>query len=588
MYESKVRARPLSLELATGGVAVLAFVLCMGALPGALAQSVGSMGAPRSMQPTSQYLALIPNAPPLSENPFKHVVIIDMENHAFDNYFGTYCETIGTYCSTTANGTPPGTCLPLNPAKGATPCIKPFLFTSGTANTVDLDHGWNSSHQAYNNGSMNGFYLAEGAHNQTMGYYNNSVIPAYWDLAEQYSLADYFFSSTLTYSLPNHWFLLAGQAPQASLGSKEFNSLPSTPLTALEQKYLNEANGTQAIDDLLVNSSVSWKFYDKTLAATYGRAVTQRTVFSFWDPLASKAQSYTPAFASHFLARTAFATAARSGTLPNVSWVIPDMQESDHPPFNVTQGMDWAMSQIEAVEASPEWSSTVVFLTWDEYGGFYDSVPPPQVDGNGYGFRVPLLVISPYSRENYVDHQLGSFDSLLKFTEWTFGLANLTARDGNAEIPWESFDFNATAQTSLTFPNLTHIAYPLAFHTTKAPSPPANFTASVGGTNVTLRWSEPVGGTPVTLYKVFYGPTGNSWTNTFTVNGAANGVLITNLVAHQSYAFHVRSSGPTSVSSAVNVTGVTPLDPRLSVTPAPLPIASWLIGAPVRSELHHL
>jgi phospholipase C len=563
----------------------LTVVVCLGGIPGALGQANGLSIAPPLTTPTTNYIAIFPSAPNASTVPIQHVVYIMMENHAFDNYFGTYCQKLGPQCATTAAGTPPGTCLPKNPARGATPCIKPFLFSSAIANTVDLDHGWNASHLSYNNGSMNGFYIAEGRHNQTMGYYDSSIIPAYWDVAQQYSVADNFYSSSLTYSLPNHWFLVAGTSPPASLGTKEFNTPPTSPLTSTERHYLNQANSTLALDDLLQNSTTSWRYYDKPLPSTYAKSVSKRTVFSFWDPLSAKSESYTSAFTSHFVTRNNFVNDSKNGTLPNVSWLIPDMAHSDHPPQNITVGMDWAMAQIEAVEASPEWSSTVVFLSWDEYGGFWDHVAPPQVDNAGYGFRVPLLVVSPYTRENYVDHQLGSFDSLLRFAEWRFGFGNFTARDGTTPVPWESFDFTANPRPALTFPALSRISYPVAFQQTAAPPPPTHFTGVAVGTNVTLSWVAPVGGVPVTYYSIQYGPTGHTFANSVRVDGAADGLRITNLTSGSTYTFHLASAGPNASSAWVNVTGITPMVPVHSLAPIGTAISGWLIGTPIRAEV---
>jgi phospholipase C len=115
-----------------------------------------------------------------------------------------------------------------------------------------------------------------------------------------------------------------------------------------------------------------------------------------------------------------FLNAAKSGTLPAVSWVVPNGKVSEHPPALVSDGQSYVTSLIDAVMTGPDWSSTAIFLAWDDWGGFYDNVVPPTVDGNGYGLRVPGLVISPYARHGYVDHQTLSFDAYLKFIEDDF------------------------------------------------------------------------------------------------------------------------------------------------------------------------
>lgn len=522
---------------------------------GALALQVAPASA------TVHWAALFPGAPNPNQVPIRHVVIIMMENHAYDDYFGTYCQTLGPLCATLGDGLPAGTCVPKDPTRPGLGCIRPFPFASPIANTVDLDHGWNASHKSYNGGAMNGFYRAEGKHNQTFGYYNGTTIPGYWDLAQQYSLADNFYSSALTYSLPNHWFLLAGVTPNASLGSKEFLTTPSTPLTATEVAYLNQANVTPAIDDRLLNTSVSWSYYDKVMKSSYHQGLKSRATFAFWDPLAAKAESYGAVLASHFKDRSTFAGDAANGTLPNISWVIPTMVASDHPPYNITVGMDWALQQIRAVESGADWNSSAIFLSWDEYGGFYDHVAPPQVDGAGFGFRVPLLVISPYARANYADHQLGSFDALLRFAEWRFALGNLTARDGNSEIPWRGFDFNATPRAPLPFPSLAHLAYPMPFQTLPAPATPRNLTASASGGAVNLTWLPPQGGSPVTFYNLSFGPASAPSQFNVRVDGAAIGLRITNLTSGVSYRFNLTADAPGLVSPTASASVTLPAPP---------------------------
>jgi phospholipase C len=118
-----------------------------------------------------------------------------------------------------------------------------------------------------------------------------------------------------------------------------------------------------------------------------------------------------------------FYAAARKGTLPSVSWIVPNLAESEHAPAVVSDGMSYVTTLINAVMRGPDWGSTAIFVTWDDWGGFYDHVRPPSVDRNGYGLRVPALVISPYARQGYIDHQTLSFDACNKFIEDDFHLA---------------------------------------------------------------------------------------------------------------------------------------------------------------------
>jgi phospholipase C len=134
--------------------------------------------------------------------------------------------------------------------------------------------------------------------------------------------------------------------------------------------------------------------------------------------------------------------AFRSQPLPSVTWVTPRFQLSDHPGANFCYGENWATRVIDAIMKTPDWSSTAIFLTWDEWGGFYDHVPPPRADAFGLGFRVPLIVLSPYARAGFVDHRVSEFDSMLRFIEENWGLKPLTRRDANAPSLRPDFDFS--------------------------------------------------------------------------------------------------------------------------------------------------
>ncbi|MGO9887991.1 MAG: alkaline phosphatase family protein [Solirubrobacteraceae bacterium] len=115
-----------------------------------------------------------------------------------------------------------------------------------------------------------------------------------------------------------------------------------------------------------------------------------------------------------------FLVDAHAGTLPAVCWVVPDQPHSDHPPANIANGQAYVTNLINTVMRGPDWGSTAIFLIWDDWGGFYDHVVPPHIDENGYGIRVPSLVISPYARRGYIDHQTLSFDAIIKFIEDDF------------------------------------------------------------------------------------------------------------------------------------------------------------------------
>lgn len=418
-----------------------------------------------------------------------HIVFVVMENHAYDNLFGAYCTSTGPDCPTATDGIPDGTCIPLavNPPTG--PCARPFPFTARNASvTSPLPHFWNASLQAWNGGLMNGFYAAEGSGLDPFGYYNGSTVPIDWDLAEQYALSDNFYSSVLSYSLPNHWHIVAGQSPADAIYHGTGLRGAGAGYVQLDRTYLAEANATEAVEDLLLNSPTTWGYYDFPLP-TYARAIADNATqlggaYAYWNPLAAKAESYTAALAPHFQSSTQFFGDAHNGTLPNLAWVIPPSQYSDHPPQSVDAAQGWLASVVDSVEASPEWNSTVVFVSWDDYGGFYDQSPPPVANGQQLGFRVPLLAIGPYVREDYISNSLAYFESILHLMEWRFRLGCIVPLDCNAPLLLDLFNFSAPARSPILFPtdvNLTSYPMPLqargAFTPIAAFDPPSPFVS---------------------------------------------------------------------------------------------------------------
>jgi phospholipase C len=425
---------------------------------------VTAFAAPMGLAPEERS-----SLPPLStpsltpaEVPIQHIVVLLQENHAFDNLFGTYCAITGKYCPSSASGIPPGTCVPYDPNNLSLGCVAPYPFTLAHLKTKDPGHQWTTAQISLDHGKMDGFIKAGGVGTVPMGYYNGTTIPVYWDLAEQYSLSDSFFSSEMGNSLPNHWYLLAADSP-AIVKQKGLTAL------SLPQKhvYLNQANATPTIEDELLNKSgVSWRYYDFQLASyqtaiNTQAALTDGSAYNYWSPLAGREQSYVNNVNQHFAGRGSFFTAARSGNLPNISWVVPSPSFSDHPVANLSSGQNWVAQVANAIESSPEWNSTVLFVAWDDYGGFYDHVVPPKVDNYGWAFRVPLLVIGPHVKRGYISHTNESFESILRLMEWKFGLGCFAARDCNATLPLDYFNFSTPARLPMTIPDFAHASYPL-------------------------------------------------------------------------------------------------------------------------------
>jgi phospholipase C len=365
--------------------------------------------------------------------PIDHIVILYEENRTFDHYFGTYPG---------ANGISTNTALPKTPGSNET--VRSFHLN--VTSTHDLDHSSRAAKIAYNNGKMDGFIYAEKS-DLTMGYYDYRDIPYYWDYASRFVLMDNFFSSQMGPSLPNHLYLIAGQSGGLTdnpgrCQSREICQEPSTNPYELPKDF---TFNFRTIMDELDSRGISWKYY------TGGERDYRNA--GYWNPL--------PAFASfknntsrlgNLAPNDQFLIDLAEGDLAKVVWVMPKEYESDHPTADVKVGQRYIVSLVNAIMQSKYWSSTAIFVTWDDYGGWYDHVPPPQVDAYGLGFRMPCLVISPYAKEGFIDHTQAEFSSILRFMEAVHGLPSLTQRDAMASNLFEAFDFSQSPRPPLILP----------------------------------------------------------------------------------------------------------------------------------------
>jgi phospholipase C len=372
----------------------------------------------------------------------QHVVWIIQENHSFDNYFGTFPN---------ADGIPPSTCLPELP--GSKACVKPFHMPAGQP-LLDLEHSWETAHAAYDHGTMKGFVWAEGSP-YTMGYYDARDIPNYWKYAHGYTLCDRFFSSEMTGSSPNHVYTVAAQ-------SDEINNIGS--FDQLKRELDNDDGFNFAsIVKRFNGQNITWKYYVETkpdqsggceLNAHFAQvACPDPKILTLWNPMPGfKAIRDSNASMSRLVSLDDYYRDVKQGTLPEVSWIIPDFQDSEHPPEPLAQGMWYVTQIINALMRSPYWKNTVIFLSWDDYGGFFDHIPPPEVDAYGYGPRVPVIVISPYAKREFVSHYTYDFTSILKFIEQRWNLKHLTPRDGRANNMADCFDFEQAPAAPLIIP----------------------------------------------------------------------------------------------------------------------------------------
>ena len=266
-----------------------------------------------------------------------------------------------------------------------------------------------------------------------MGYHDRREIPNYWAYADNFVLQDHMFESAASWSLPSHLYMVSAWSANCKPGD------PMSCSDALQgpSRLIVAENGTPTeipdyawtdITYLLHKNNVTWAYYleegdqpDCADDAMFCEAQPQRVgVPEIWNPLPWFETVRQNDQVKNVKAIDRYFIAARSGTLPSVSWISPNQTVSEHPPARVSDGQAYTTSIINAAMEGPDWNSTAIFLTWDDWGGFYDHVVPPKVDQNGYGIRVPGIVISPYARKGFIDHQTLSFDAYLKFIEDDF------------------------------------------------------------------------------------------------------------------------------------------------------------------------
>jgi phospholipase C len=205
--------------------------------------------------------------------------------------------------------------------------------------------------------------------------------------------------------------------------------------TSLQEACFN----FQTLADELDARGYSWRYYAPP-------ASTGGYIWSTFDAI--KHIRYGPDW-KYVVPAAQFMTDAASGNLPTVSWIVTPARVSEHAPASVCVGENWTVQMLNSLMRGPDWSSTAIFLTWDDFGGFYDHVAPQQIDGYGLGFRVPLLVISPYARKGFIDHTQYEFSSMLRFAEDELGLPTLTNRDKAANDMMGAFNFNQSARPPL-------------------------------------------------------------------------------------------------------------------------------------------
>ena len=365
----------------------------------------------------------------------QHVVFIMKENRSFDHYFGQFPGADGATTGVISTGQT----IPLQRA----PDIMPH----------DVGHVWQDALTAYDGGKMDWFDLINhGNENGDFLSYTQMTqddLPNYWAYAQNFVLADHNFQSTYSPSYSNHFYFIAADAQgtvnipsQISGGNPE----RSWGCDAPADSFVSQMDSGGAISDTfpcfdpptmadtLNNYGISWRYY----GSTYGHGEYGFCAYDYVKHI-----RYSNYWKTNVVNADQFDSDALRGRLPQVSWLVPG-GASEHPVEGTCLGENWTVDKINAIMQGPseQWNSTAIFLTWDEFGGFYDHVPPPKIDQFGLGPRVPMIIISPYAIPGHVSHTTYEFSSVLKFIEDNFGLPSLTQRDANANDMMDSFNFS--------------------------------------------------------------------------------------------------------------------------------------------------
>jgi phospholipase C len=421
-----------------------------------------------------------PPAPCATLTDLQHVVILIQENRSFDHYFGSYRGVRGFSDPSMAFEQPD----PANIASAPVGILLPFHLDTPTTNaacTPDITHDWVPQHESWNDGAMNGFVTSRlpiNSNNATlaMGYYTRADLPYYYAVADAFTLCDNYFCSVIGPTDPNRLYTMA-----ASIDPDGMNGGPLLQTLIINRTSFYGRLTYTTMPEQLQARGVSWKVYsspDENIL----NGILSNNVLSYFKNFQDPASAlYKNAFGSQF--PVDFLADVLSGNLPQVSWVIPPVIASDHPPAPSLFGENILSTIVTALTANPaQWAKTVLFATYDENGGFFDHVPPvtappgtpgeyitvpavpdPAAIGNpaipgpiGLGFRVPMLIISPFSRGGFVSSDLFDHASVLRFLETRFGaeVPNLSAwRRATVGDLTSAFNFRSPDQSIPALPS---------------------------------------------------------------------------------------------------------------------------------------
>jgi phospholipase C len=393
-----------------------------------------------------------PIDPKLGIDNINHLVFIVMENRSFDHYFGTYPGADGIPM---ANGKPT-VCQPTATGRCATPYHDMNYIDQGGP------HGHKASVTSFDDGKMDGFITAldtygngcrlhpstppcpqakNGPHGQPdiMGYKTRRELPNYWNYADHYTLFDHMFAPVDSWTLPSHLYLISGWSawcPNLKDAMSCRSELVFHPASAFDNQWEGATWRADMADQYprpYIWAPVTWLLYKEGVSWGYfvgAGSCVKPPCGGLNGPKTADVQNPLPGFLAteatgqfaNIRPNDDFLAMAKQGNLPSVSWIVPVKDAGDHPPDDISKGQAYVTKLINSVMQGPrdQWLHTAIFVTWDDWGGFYDHVAPPRVDENGYGFRVPAFMVSPWAREGYIDHSTLSFDAFLKIVEDRF------------------------------------------------------------------------------------------------------------------------------------------------------------------------
>ena len=404
-----------------------------------------------------------PSPPGHFTTPLKHIVVIVQENRSFDNFFAGYPGADSTLVGRLHTG-------------------QSFrLKEIGFWPAAGLDHLWHAGLTDWANGKMDGFDLPGDhpplPHTYMYGYLKRDLIEPYWQMASQYVLADHMFPTEFGPSFTAHQNLIAGSTEvkpgfsvidlptfQGRQAPGDCSAPKGTTTNLVDtQRHVYKDAGPRpcfsypTIADVLDPAGVTWKYYSGFWPNGN----------STWDAFnAIRKVRYGPDYANVTKKPFQILDDAPKGNLPQVSWVIPTPQDSDHPGAGSDRGPSWVATVVDAIGNGPAWNSTAIIVVWDDWGGWYDNVAPPQLDYRGLGIRVPCIIISPYAKRGYVDHTQYEFGSILKTIEENFGTGTIGTTDVRAADMFDAFDFTQAPRKFKPF----HAKYPPSNFRSEKPS----------------------------------------------------------------------------------------------------------------------